>query len=82
LVIALAVPILLLLLLVRHDPRVRTPMQIERDAGLPVLGTIPAHLTRARQAQASRRYALASALLLAVPAVYGLVLVLKLVNAL
>ena len=82
LVIALAVPILLLLLLVRHDPRVRTPMQIERDAGLPVLGTIPAHLTRARQAQASRRYVLASALLLAVPAVYGLVLVLKLVNAL
>jgi hypothetical protein len=82
LLLATLVPLLLLSLLVKHDPRVRTPLQIEREAGLPVLASIPIHFTHAQQVQASKRLKLGSALFLAVPLVYALVLLLKLADVL
>jgi polysaccharide chain length determinant protein (PEP-CTERM system associated) len=82
LLFATLVPLLLLSLLVKHDPRVRTPLQIEREAGLPVLASIPIHLTHAQHVQEAKRHRLGSALFVAVPLVYGLVLLLKLVDVL
>jgi polysaccharide chain length determinant protein (PEP-CTERM system associated) len=82
LMLATLVPLLLLSLLVKHDPRVRSPLQIERDAGLPVLATIPIHFTHAQHEMETRRLKLGSALFLAVPAVYALVLLLKVLGVL
>lgn len=82
LLLAIFVPLLLLSLLVKHDPRVRVPLQIEREAGLPVLGTIPLHLNQNRSEQRTRQLRLGSALLVGVPLIYGVVLMLKLVDVL
>lgn len=82
LAVAVAVPLLLLSLLVRHDPRVRSPLQIERDAGLPVLGAIPVYRTHEQEAVARRRDHLAYLVFLAVPLCYGVVLLMKLVGIL
>lgn len=82
LLLATLLPLLLLSLLVRHDPRVRTPLQIEREAGLPVLATIPHHLTHAQYLRSTKQLKLGSALFLAVPLVYALVLMLKLADIL
>jgi polysaccharide chain length determinant protein (PEP-CTERM system associated) len=75
-------PLVLLLGVVKLDPRVRSPLQIERDAALPVLGTMPMYVTPNKRRQMLRRFALASFLVLLVPAVYGLALALKMVHAL
>lgn len=77
LVLAVAVPLLLLFGLVRFDPRVRTPAQIEKLAGLPVLGAIPRYPTRAARARTFRRMALAASLFMTVPVVYGATLALR-----
>lgn len=82
LLLAIMAPFVLLFGLIKFDPRVRSSLQIERDAGLPVLGVIPLYRTRPKRAQAIRRFALASMLFLTVPITYGLVLTLKLVHAL
>jgi len=82
LLLALAVPTLLLSMLVKHDPRVRIPLQIEREARLPVIGTIPLHIPRDQAALRARQLRLGSALLVAVPLIYALVLTLKLANVL
>ena len=82
LLLATLVPLLLLSLLVKHDPRVRTPLQIEREAGLPVLASIPIHLTHAQHVHEAKRLRLGSVLFLAVPLVYALVLLLKLADVL
>lgn len=79
---AFALPVLLLLGVIKLDPRVRAPLQIARDAGLPVLGTIPPYATPARRRRAIRRFALAALLLLAVPVAYGVALTVKLAHAL
>lgn len=76
--VAVMIPMLLLSLLVRHDPRVRIPSQIERDAGLPVLGTIPMNLTGERRATSALRTRAGMVLIAIVPLLYGLVLLLKL----
>ena len=73
---------LLLFAFVNFDPRVRLPMQIEHAAGLPVLGTMPQYLNAAKRKRASRHYALAGALFLSVPLVYGLFFTLKLMDVL
>lgn len=75
-------PLVLLFGLIKLDPRVRSPMQIEREAGLPVLGSIPMYRTRPKRKEAFRRYALAASLFLLVPVAYGSVLALTLVHAL
>ena len=82
LLLAIAIPLLLLSILVKHDPRVRSPLQIERDAGLPVLGTIPLHLTHVQSEQRARQFKLGSILFAAVPLIYGLVLILKMADVL
>ncbi|WP_228076558.1 XrtA system polysaccharide chain length determinant [Novilysobacter ciconiae] len=79
---ACVVPLALLLGMIKFDSRVRTPVQIQRDAGLPVLGVVPAFMTRRRRAQSRRQIVLASLLFLIVPAVYGLALAMKLVHVL
>jgi polysaccharide chain length determinant protein (PEP-CTERM system associated) len=81
LLLAIATPLLLLSLLVKKDPRVRSPLQIERDLSLPVLGSIPVHLTRERQAGAKRQLTKATLLFLTVPIIYGVILLLKFVDA-
>lgn len=80
LALAVVIPLLLMAALVKHDPRARTALQIERGAGLPVLGTIPVHHNHKQRAAAARRHSVAAALLVAVPIVYGLVLVAKMVQ--
>src|SRR5690606_41004666 len=60
-------PVLLLLGLVKLDPRVRTPRQLETLAGLPVLGVIPRFPTRATRARNLRRLSLAAMLFACVP---------------
>lgn len=78
---AFATPLLLLLAVVKLDPRVRSPFQLERDAGLPVIGNIPLYATPARRRRSLRRYVLAALLFAAVPLVYGGAFALKLVQA-
>ncbi len=77
---ALAAPMLLLLVLVKFDPRVRSPSQIERQAGLPVLGAVPHYYTTARRSAHRRRMVLTALLFLVVPVIYGLVLLIKLTS--
>lgn len=82
LAVAVFIPLLLLSLLVRHDPRVRAPLQIEREAGLPVLAVIPPQMSHGQNEQQARQLRLGSALLLSVPVIYGIVLMLKMVDVL
>lgn len=74
---AFATPLLLLFAVVKLDPRVRAPLQIERNAGLPVIGNIPPYATPARRRKWLRRTAGAVLLVLSVPTVYGLAFTLK-----
>ena len=82
LLLAAQIPLALLFAFVNFDPRVRLPRQIEREAGLPVLGTMPQYLSTARREQNSRRYLVAGAMFLSVPLVYGLFFTLKLMGML
>lgn len=81
LLLAALVPIVVLFGLIKLDPRVRTPLQIEKLAALPVLGSIPRYPTRAARAHMMRRFTLASTLFLTVPLAYGAALVLKWLHA-
>jgi polysaccharide chain length determinant protein (PEP-CTERM system associated) len=78
---AFATPLLLLFAVVKLDPRVRAPLQIERMAGLPVIGNIPPYATPARRRRWLRRTGGAALLVLSVPAVYGLAFTLKTLQA-
>ena len=80
LMLALIAPLLLVVGYVKMDPRVRTPLQIERVAGLPVIGAIPHYSTRAQRVRGARRMAFASLMVLSVPVVFGLILAIKLAN--
>jgi len=75
-------PLVLLLGAVKLDPRVRSPLQIEREAALPVLGTMPMYVTPRKRRLMLRRFAVAIGLLLLAVGAYGLVLGLKLVHIL
>jgi len=77
LVLAVMVPLLLLFGLVKFDPRVRAPAQIEKLAGLPLLGAIPRYPTRAARSRSFRRLALASSVFMTVPVIYGATLALR-----
>lgn len=80
--LALAVlsPLLLVYGLIKLDPRVRSPVQIERATALPLLGTVPRYPTRSRRGRSARGLAMASLLILSVPVIFGLALAYKLVN--
>lgn len=80
LALALLAPLLLVAGYVKMDPRVRTPLQIERVAGLPVIGAIPHYSTRSQRVRGARKMALASLMVLSVPLVFGLILAIKLAN--
>lgn len=77
LLLATLLPLAVLFGLLKFDPRARSPLQIEKQAGLPILGAIPRYPTRAARARSVRRYALASTLFMTVPLAYGVVLALK-----
>ena len=79
---AFAIPLMLLLGVVKLDPRVRAPAQLERDAGLPLLGVIPPYTTPARRRRGLHRAVVAGGLLLVVPAAYAVALSLKLAHVL
>ena len=81
-VLALLIPLGVLFAMIKLDPRVRSPLQIERDAGLPVLGTMPMYLTGRRRRQTLRRRMLAASLFLSVPVVYGVAYAMKLMEIL
>ena len=59
---AAAMPLGLLFLLVRIDPRVRTAGELERQTGLPVMASIPTYWTDADRRTWMRRAAIAAAL--------------------
>lgn len=82
LVLALLLPLGLLFGVIKLDPRVRSPQQIERDAGLPVLAAMPAYVTERQRRVRLRRYSLASLLFMTVPLVYGLTYLLKWIDVL
>ena len=77
LLLALMLPVLVLLGVIKLDPRVRAPRQIEMLAGLPVLGVIPRFPTRAARARNLRRLSLAATLFMSVPVAYGTVWIFK-----
>jgi len=81
LALAVFAPILLVFGVIKFDPRMRSPVQIERNAGLPVLGVVPPYPSRAKRMHHARRLAMASLLVLAVPLIFGLLFVYKLANS-
>ncbi|MGV8943544.1 XrtA system polysaccharide chain length determinant [Thermomonas sp.] len=80
LAMAVALPILFLFGKLRMDPRIRSPGEIERKAGLPLLGVVPRMATAERRTQTTRTNAVATLLVAAVFAAYGLTLAMKLAN--
>jgi len=82
LLLAATMPFALLFGLIKLDPRVRSSLRIEREAGLPVLGSVPAYRTRSQRSRATRRFAVAALLVGAVPLAYGLAFAFKLAHTL
>lgn len=82
LVFAVVAPLALLFGLIKLDPRVRSSLRIEREAGLPVLGTIPSYRTREQRSRSTRQLAVAALLVASVPLAYFLVFALKLTHTL
>ncbi len=77
LAVAVASPILLLIVFIKLDPRIRSAHQIEKLAGLPVLGSVPTYKTPKRRRENFRRMTFASLVIMLVPLIYALALVLK-----
>ena len=77
LAVAALVPLGLLFLLVRFDPRVRSPGQIERQGNYPVLTVVPAYRTKRDRRREFARMALSASILSAVVLAYGLVYLFK-----
>lgn len=77
LLLAVLIPLLLLLAMIKLDPRARSSRQIEESAGLPILGSVPRYNTRAARAVTRRRFTIAAGIAASVPIMYGLVLALK-----
>ncbi len=69
---AVGLPLALLFLLVRFDPRVRSARQLERHANVPLLAVVPPYLTRSDRRRRWARGALSATIVIAVLAVYGL----------
>jgi len=77
----IAVPLGLLFLLVKFDPRVRAPGQIERQGNYPVLTVVPPNRTRRDRRREFARTALAASLVMAVFIAYGLAYFIRQVHA-
>lgn len=71
LLLAIAVPLGLLFLQARFDPRLRSGRQVASASALPLLTVIPTYRTRADNRAMQTRFALSGMLVLAVIAVYA-----------
>lgn len=69
---AMAMPLGLLLLFVRLDPRVRSPEGIERVVGLPVLGAVPRYWAVPERRRLRTRIVMALVLVMITLAAYGI----------
>lgn len=69
---AVAMPLGLLMLLVRLDPRVRSPEAIERVTQLPLLGAVPRYWTPRERRRLKARVAVAIALVVITLVAYGI----------
>jgi polysaccharide chain length determinant protein (PEP-CTERM system associated) len=78
--LAVLAPLMLVFGLAKLDPRVRSPLQIERVAGLPVLGVVPAYRRREQRRRGARELAIASLVVLSVPVIFGQMMVYRMVN--
>jgi hypothetical protein len=76
-VLAALVPLGLLFALVRLDPRVRSPAQLERTAGIPLLVGIPYAPSVRERARQRRRTLLAAGMIAGVFAAYAVFFVVK-----
>jgi hypothetical protein len=81
LMLAVALPLGLIFLLVRFDPRVRVARQITQKTGYPLLTVIPTYLTPKERRRQSLKLMASAALVCSVFVVYGLVFALKLTSA-
>lgn len=82
LLLGLLTPLGLLFGMVKYDPRVRSARQIERDAGVKVLSTMPVYRTQQRRRQTLRNFGFAAMLFLIVPALYVLTYTLRYMDVL
>ena len=78
---AIVLPLGLLFLLVRFDPRVRSPRQIERQGGYPLLTVVPAYRTPRDRRREFVRLAITGTVIGAVFLTYGLVYLIKQLSA-
>ena len=70
---ALAIPIALLFLLAKFDPRIRSRKQLQEAVAVPVLASIPAYRTPTARRQELARMMAAGSILTAVVLVYVIV---------
>lgn len=80
-VLAIGLPLGLLFLLARFDPRVRSPRQIQTRTPYTLLTVIPPYPTPRERRRQSLRLAMSAAMVCSVFVVYGLVFALKLATA-
>ena len=73
----LALPLLLLFALMRWDPRLRSPHQLEQLTGLPVLASVPSYVDTRAPAPSRRTDMMLALLVLVVIAAYAVALVVK-----
>ncbi len=76
---AMAIPLGLLFVLTRFDPRIRSAAQLER-LGVPVLATVPAYPTPGERTRKRLKFALAALIVIAVFTLYAAVYWLRQVN--
>ena len=72
LALALALPPGLLFAFARFDPRVRSPRELERYIGVPVLASVPVYATRRERRNEHIRFLFVALLILGVFAAYAL----------
>ena len=77
-ILALAVPLGILFLIVQLDRRVRSPLQVERMARVPLLGTISDSRTRREKNRVRMRSVLAASMVIGVFVVYAAAFLIKL----
>jgi hypothetical protein len=78
--LAVLAPMMLVFGYAKLDPRVRSPLEIERKAGLPVLGVVPAFHRPEQRRHSARQLAFASLLVLSVPAIFGMTMLYRMAN--
>ena len=81
LMLAIALPLALVFLLARFDPRVRSAHLIEKHGRLPLLGSIPAYPTPRERRRRYASMAISVAMVCGVGLVYALTFAYKLVSA-